>query len=323
MTMNETVAIIGAGNVGATLAQRLITQDIADVVLVDILEGRPQGIALDLMQARSWEGHDRQIVGSNDMDAIAGAAIVVITAGLPRQPGMSRDDLLLTNAKIIVEVTQQAIARCPDALLIMVTNPLDVMTDVAWRVSGLPPERVMGMAGILDSARFQTFLAEALGVAAPDIQAMVLGGHGDLMVPLVRYSTVRGIPLAAWLDDIAIAQIIDRTRNGGTEVVNLLKTGGAYYAPAAALAVMVKAILNDTPRIVPVSAYLNGQYYLHDLFMGVPCQLGREGIARVVELDLTEAETQALHQSATAVRQTRDRLQDWFATIGIPGFNGQ
>ncbi|EKQ67204.1 malate/lactate dehydrogenase [Leptolyngbyaceae cyanobacterium JSC-12] len=312
------VAIVGAGNVGATLAQRLAEKNIADVVLLDVVEGRPQGVALDLMEARGVERHDRTIVGTNDFAETAHSNVVVITAGLPRRPGMSRDDLLLTNGKIVLEVTQKVMAYSPDAVLIVVTNPLDVMTYVGWKASGLPPNRVMGMAGVLDSARFQTFIAMELGVSINDINATVLGSHGDLMVPLPRYSTVNGIPINRFLDDAAIARLVNRTRNGGAEVVELLKTGGAYYAPASAVCVMVEAILYNQPRILPVAAYLQGHYKLDDIFIGVPCRLGCQGIESILELDLTDQELADLHTSANSVRQNLEHLK---TLLGESGFS--
>ncbi|HEY9641034.1 MAG TPA: malate dehydrogenase, partial [Coleofasciculaceae cyanobacterium] len=256
------VSIIGAGNVGGTLAQRIAEKDLADVVLLDVLPGRPQGIALDLMQSSGIEGHNRKISGAIDYADTYGSDIIVITAGLARKPGMSRDDLLRTNADIVMNAAKQAIAHSPEALIIVVTNPLDPMTYLAWKASGLPPERVMGMAGILDSARFQTFIAMELGISPADVRAMVLGSHGDLMVPLPRYSTVNGIPITDLLSLEAIDRIADRTRNGGAEVVELLKTGGAYYAPASSTCLMVEAILLNQPRLLPVAAYLQGQYGL-------------------------------------------------------------
>lgn len=311
------VAIVGAGNVGATLAQRLAEKNIADVVLIDVVEGRPQGVALDLMEARGVELHDRTIIGTNDYADTAGSDVVVITAGLPRRPGMSRDDLLLTNGKIVLEVTQKVIAHSPGAILIVVTNPLDVMTYVGWKASGLPPHQVMGMAGVLDSARFQTFIAMELGVSVGDVHATVLGSHGDLMVPLPRYSTVSGIPIHKLLDDATIARIVERTRNGGAEVVELLKTGGAYYAPASAVSIMVQSILFNQPRILPVAAYLEGQYKLNDTFIGVPCRLGCKGIESVLELDLTDEELAALHQSAQAVHENLERLKSLLGENGV------
>ncbi|NJP08676.1 MAG: malate dehydrogenase [Leptolyngbyaceae cyanobacterium RU_5_1] len=311
------VAVIGAGNVGATLAQRLIEKNIADVVLLDVVEGRPQGVALDLMEARGVERHDRQIIGTNNFADTAGSNVVVITAGLPRRPGMSRDDLLLTNGKIVLDVTQKAIAHSANATLIVVTNPLDVMTYLGWKTSGLPAHQVMGMAGVLDSARFQTFIAMELGVSINDINATVLGSHGDLMVPLPRYSTVNGIPIAKFLDAAAIDRIVTRTRNGGAEVVELLKTGGAYYAPASAVCVMVESIIYNQPRILPVAAYLDGEYGLNDIFIGVPCRLGCQGIESVLELDLTEPEQAELHTSAESVRQNLDQLRSLLGNVGV------
>lgn len=311
------VAIIGGGNVGATLAQRLAEKNIADVVLLDVVEGRPQGVALDLMEARGVERHDRTIVGTNDFADTAGSSVVVITAGLPRRPGMSRDDLLLTNGKIVLDVTHKAIAQSPNATLIVVTNPLDVMTYVAWKASGLPAHQVMGMAGVLDSARFQTFIAMELGVSINDINATVLGSHGDLMVPLPRYSTVNGIPIDRFLDEATIARIVERTRNGGAEVVELLRTGGAYYAPASAIGVMVEAIIYNQPRILPVAAHLQGQYKLDDIFIGVPCRLGCQGVESILELDLTESELAELHTSADSVRQNLDQLRSLLADLGL------
>uniref|UniRef100_A0A832H3V2 Malate dehydrogenase n=1 Tax=Oscillatoriales cyanobacterium SpSt-402 TaxID=2282168 RepID=A0A832H3V2_9CYAN len=311
------VAVVGAGNVGATLSQRLAEKNIADVVLLDVVEGRPQGVALDLMEARGVERHDRTIVGTNDFADTANSNVVVITAGLPRRPGMSRDDLLLTNGKIVLDVTQKVMVHSPNAVLIVVTNPLDVMTYVSWKASGLPPHQVMGMAGVLDSARFQTFIAMELGVSINDINATVLGSHGDLMVPLPRYSTVNGIPIHKFLDDATIARLVNRTRNGGAEVVELLKTGGAYYAPASAVCVMVEAILFNQPRILPVAAYLQGQYKLDDIFIGVPCRLGCQGIESILDLDLTDQELADLHTSANAVRQNLDHLKTLLGESGL------
>lgn len=311
------VAVVGAGNVGATLAQRLAEKNIADVVLLDVVEGRPQGVALDLMEARGVERHDRWIKGTNDYSDIVGSDVVVITAGLPRKPGMSRDDLLLTNGKIILDVTQKVMVHAPNATLIVVTNPLDVMTYVAWKTSGLPSHQVMGMAGVLDSARFQTFIAMELGVSISDINATVLGSHGDLMVPLPRYSTVNGIPIDRFLSPEAIDRIVTRTRNGGAEIVELLRTGGAYYAPASAVCVMVESIIYNQPRILPVAAHLQGQYQLDDIFIGVPCRLGCKGVESVLELDLTEQELADLHTSAASVRQNTDRLRELLDEMGL------
>ncbi|NJN88548.1 MAG: malate dehydrogenase [Leptolyngbyaceae cyanobacterium SL_7_1] len=301
------VSVIGAGNVGRTLAQRIAERNLADVVLVDIVSGLPEGIALDLTEARGLEGHQRQILGGTDYTATAGSEVVVITAGLPRRPGMSRDDLLKTNATIVAEASRQAIAHSPQALLVVVTNPLDAMTYVAWQASGLPPKRVMGMAGILDSARFQTFIALELGISPTDVRAMVLGSHGDLMVPLPRYSTVNGIPIPELMDEGTIDRLVKRTRNGGAEIVELMQTGGAYYAPASSTCLMVETILLNQPRLLPIAAYLEGQYGLTDLFIGVPAYLDSQGVNKILELNLSPAETAALHGSAKAVRQTLEQ----------------
>ncbi|ERN42058.1 malate dehydrogenase, NAD-dependent [Rubidibacter lacunae KORDI 51-2] len=296
------VSIVGAGKVGSTLAQRLIEKHLADVVLVDIAVGLPQGIALDLLEARSLEGHDRHICGTNDFADTAGSDVIVITAGLPRKPGMSRDDLIATNARIVVDVTRQAIARSPEAILIVVTNPLDVMAYLAWETAGVPPQQVLGMAGGLDSARLQTFIALELNVDVAEVSALVLGGHGDLMVPLPRYCTVRGVPITELLDEAAIARLVERTRNGGAEIVQLLKTGGAFYAPASATYQMVEAIVHDRARLMPAATYLNGEYGITDLFVGVPCFIDRRGAGKIHELSLTAAERHALHTSAESVR---------------------
>ena len=295
------VSIIGAGNVGGTLAQRIAEKNLADVVLLDVLPGRPQGIALDLSQASSIERHNRQIIGTIDYADTQGSNIVVITAGLPRKPGMSRDDLLRTNSEIVSYAAKEAIAHSPDAIIIVVTNPLDSMTYLAWQASGLPPQRVMGMAGILDSTRFQTFIAMELGISAADVRAMVLGSHGDLMVPLPRYSTVNGIPITQLLSPEAIDRLVDRTRNGGAEIAEHLKTT-AYYAPASSACLMVETILLNQPRILPVAAYLQGEYGLNDLYIGVPAKLGCGGVEKILELELTPAEHEALNKSAHAVR---------------------
>ena len=297
------VSVIGAGNVGSTLAQRIAEKNLADVVLLDVVTGRPQGVALDLMEARGIEGHDRQSIGTVDYADTAGSNIVVITAGLPRKPDMNRDDLMRTNAQIVVEATKQAIVHSPNAILILVTNPLDVMTYLSWKASELPTHQVMGMAGILDSARFQTFIALELGVSPSDVSAMVLGSHGDLMVPLPRYSTVSGIPITELMDIATIERLIERTRNGGAEIVELMQTGGAYYAPASSTCRMIEAMLLDQSRLLPVAAYLRGEYELHDIFIGVPSRLGCSGVESILELNLTDAEQTALHNSAESVRQ--------------------
>ena len=313
------VTIIGAGKVGSTLAQRIAEKNLADVVLLDVVEGIPQGLALDLMEARGIALHDRKIIGTTDYTDTAGSNVVVITAGLPRKPGMSRDDLLKTNGKIVVEAAQRAIAHSPDALLIVVTNPLDVMTYLAWQATQMPSNaaggqclrhRVMGMAGILDSARFQTFIAMELGVSTSDVSAMVLGSHGDLMVPLPRYSTVSGIPITELIDAATIERLVQRTRHGGAEIVELMQKGSAYFAPASSICLMVEAILLNQSRLLPVAAYLQGEYGLQDIFIGVPCRLGCHGIESVLELSLTDAERTALHTSAQAVRKNIARAME-------------
>ena len=303
------VTIVGAGNVGSTLGQRIVEKNIADVVLLDIDEGRPRGLALDLMEARGVEAHDRCITGTASYADTQDSDVVVITAGLPRKPGMSRDDLLKVNAKIVVGVTQQAIAQSPNAIVMVVTNPLDVMTYLAWQASGLSPERVVGMAGVLDAARFETFIAMELRVSIGNVHAMVLGGHGDLMVPLPRYTTVSGIPITALMDHATIQRLVDRTRNGGAEIVSLMQAGSAYFAPASSASLMVESILFDRSRVLPAAAYLQGQYDLSDIFLGVPTCLGRQGVTQVLELDLTETEQDALHSSAQSVRRNLELVK--------------
>ncbi|MGI8533731.1 MAG: malate dehydrogenase [Candidatus Limnocylindrales bacterium] len=302
------VTVVGAGNVGATAAQRIAEAGLADVVLVDIVEGLPQGKALDLAEAAPVVGHDMSVTGTNDYADTAGSDIIVVTSGLARQPGMTRDDLLAKNAGIVRSVVQQAAAHSPDAVLIIVTNPLDAMCHVALEASGFPPERVLGMAGVLDSARFRTFIAQELGVSVTSTHAFVLGGHGDTMVPLARYSTAGGIPITELLSQERIEALVDRTRNGGAEVVALLKTGSAFYAPAASVAQMVDAILNDRAAILPCAAYLQGQYGADGLFVGVPVKLGRAGITSIVEIELTTDEQAAFDRSAAAVRELVDTM---------------
>lgn len=302
------VTIVGTGKVGITLAQRIAEKNLADVVLLDIVEGMPQALALDLMQARGIELHNRKIIGTNNYADTSGSDVVVITAGFPRKPGMSRDDLLLVNAKIVMESAKRAIAHSPDAIYIVVTNPLDVMTYLAWQATELPCDRIMGMAGILDSARFQSFIAMELGVCPTDVNAMVLGSHGDLMVPLPRYSTVNGIPITELLDGSTINRLVERTRNGGAEIVGLMKTGGAFFAPASSIYIMVEAILLNQSRLLPVSAYLQGEYGIKDIFIGVPCRLGCNGIESVLELNLTDLEINELRISAQAMRKTIDNF---------------
>ncbi|WP_448514266.1 malate dehydrogenase [Parathermosynechococcus lividus] len=300
--MSSRVAVLGAGNVGSALAQRLAEGNIADVVLLDVIAGRPQGLALDLTQSRLIQGHDRQILGTTDYSDIHHVDVVVITAGFPRKPGMSRDDLLKLNGNLIQDITRQAVAVAPDAVYVVVTNPLDVMTHVAWQVSGLPPQKVMGMAGVLDAARFAAFIALELNISVKDIRAMVLGGHGDLMVPLPRYSSVSGIPITELLPAATIDSLIQRTRHGGAEIVNLLQTGSAFYTPAAATALMVEAILSNQARLLPVCAYVEHAYNLRGMYVGVPARIDRQGVAQIVELSLTESELHALHASAYAVQ---------------------
>jgi malate dehydrogenase len=302
------VTVIGAGNVGATTAQRIIETGLADVVLVDIVEGLPQGKALDLAEAAPVVGYDVRVTGTNDYADTEGSKIIVVTSGLARQPGMSRDDLVARNAAIVGSVVSEAAAVSPEAIIIVVTNPLDAMCHVAMRASGFPRERVIGMAGVLDSARFRHFIADELNVSVRDVRAFVLGGHGDTMVPLPRHSTVGGVPITELLSAERIAQLVERTRNGGAEVVALLKTGSAYYAPAASVVEMVEAILLDRRRILPCAAYLEGEYGYNGLFVGVPVILGNGGIERIIEIALTEAEKAELDHSAAAVRELVEKL---------------
>lgn len=306
--MKNKVSIIGAGMTGSTTAHWLAEREIADLVLVDIIEGMPQGKSLDLRQALPVIGSDASVIGSNDYEATSGSDIVVITAGLPRKPGMSRDDLLTANADIVRKATEETVKRSPDAIFIVLTNPLDVMTYLTMKVGKLAPNRVVGQAGILDSARMRAFVAMELKVSVENIQCYVLGGHGDEMVPLTRHSNVAGVPLRECLAPDRLEAIVNRTRKGGGEIVSLLKTGSAYYAPAVAIAQMVEAILKDKHLIVPASAYLQGEYGLKDLFFGVPVQLGRSGIEKIVEYQLEDAEKEALQKSSDAVRQTQDAL---------------
>ncbi|MEP6637803.1 MAG: malate dehydrogenase [Chloroflexota bacterium] len=304
----DKVTVIGAGNVGATTAQRIAEAGLADVVLVDIVEGLPQGKALDLAEAAPVVGHDARITGTNDYADTAGSDIVVVTSGLARQPGMSRDDLLAKNAGIVRAVVEQAAKQSPDAILIIVTNPLDAMCHVALKASGFPRERVLGMAGVLDSARFRTFIAQELGVSVADTQAFVLGGHGDSMVPLSRYSTVAGVPITELLSAERVKALEERTANGGAEVVALLKTGSAYYAPAASTFEMVESILRDRKRVLPCAVLLQGEFKTRDLFVGVPVVLGRGGMERVFEIELTAGEQAAFDASAAAVKELVDKL---------------
>jgi malate dehydrogenase len=302
--MKNKVSIIGAGMTGATTAHWLAEREIADLVLVDVVEGMPQGKALDLQEALPIVGKDATIVGSNTYDATAGSDIVVITAGLPRKPGMSRDDLLTANAAIVRKATEESLKYSPDAILVVLTNPLDPMAYLAMKVGKLPPERVIGQAGILDSARMRAFVAMELGVSVENIHCYVLGGHGDDMVPLVRHSNVAGVPLNAILPADRLDAIVERTRKGGGEIVSLLKSGSAFYAPGAAVAQMVEAILKDKHLIVPAAVYMQGEYGLRDTFFGVPVQLGRQGVEKIIQYQLDESENAALKKSAEAVSQT-------------------
>ena len=301
--MRKKVSIVGAGNVGATAAHWIAAKELADVVLIDVVEGIPQGKALDLLEAMPIEKRDVHVIGANDYAATAHSDIVVITAGIPRKPGMSRDDLLHTNSKIMSDVVQKVIAQSPEAILIIVSNPLDAMAQAAFKQSGFNRERVIGMAGILDSARFRTFIAEELKVSVENVTAFVLGGHGDTMVPLPRYSTVAGIPITELIPKDRLEAIVQRTRDGGAEIVKHLKTGSAYYAPSAAAVEMVEAILKDKKKIVPCAVYLQGEYGIDGYFIGVPCKLGAAGLEQIIEIKLTPEEDAALKKSAEAVKE--------------------
>jgi malate dehydrogenase len=303
------VSVVGAGNVGAAVAQYTVEKELGDVVLVDVIEGLPQGKALDLAQAGAVHRYDSVLVGSNSYDETVGSDIVVITAGLARKPGMTRDDLLFKNAEIVGSVVEQVATRSKNAILILVTNPLDAMVQLAWKKSGFPAQRVIGMAGILDSARFRTFIARELDVSVENVTAFVLGGHGDTMVVLPRYSTVAGIPITDLLPPDRIEALVKRTRDGGAEIVALLKAGSAYYAPAASTVEMVEAILKDKKKILPCAAYLNGQYGIKGLYVGVPVKLGRKGVEQVIEIKLTSEEQAAFAKSAAAVRELVDTLK--------------
>ncbi|NBO65665.1 MAG: malate dehydrogenase [Acidobacteria bacterium] len=303
------ITVVGAGNVGATAAHWLVSKELGDVVLVDILEGMPQGKALDLAQAGPIEGYDSVLVGANDYQATAGSDVVVITSGIARKPGMSRDDLLNTNAGIVGSVTEQIARTSPNAIIIVVSNPLDAMAQVAFKRSGFPKNRVIGMAGVLDSARMRCFLAEALNVSVENVTAFVLGGHGDTMVPLPRYSTCAGIPVTELLPKEQLEAIVRRTASGGAEIVNLLKTGSAYYAPSAAAVEMVEAILKDKKKILPCAVYLEGEYGINGLFVGVPVKLGASGVEEIIQINLTTEERASLHKSAAAVQELVDILK--------------
>lgn len=307
--MRNKVTIVGAGHVGATAAHWVAEKEIADIVLIDIIDGLPQGKGLDLFEASPVEGFDSRILGTNDYADTANSDIVVITAGIPRKPGMSREDLLGTNMRIMRSVLDEIAPRSPEAILIIVTNPLDAMAYMAKELSGFPKSRVMGMAGVLDSARMRAFIAMELNVSVENTHSFVLGGHGDEMVPLPRYSTVAGIPITELMSAEQVERIVNRTRKGGGEIVGLLKTGSAFYAPGAAVAQMVDAILKDKKLILPCAAYLEGEYGLNDIYFGVPVKLGRSGIEQVVEIELTESEQAALNRSAEAVRKTIAELK--------------
>ena len=301
--MNRKVSVIGSGNVGATVARSIADKELADVVILDILDGVPQGKALDMLEACPVEGSDARVLGTNDYADTAGSDIVVVTAGLARKPGMSRDDLLQKNYAIIKSVTEQVVKYSPDCIIVPVTNPLDAMCQVVYRISGLPRERVIGMAGVLDSARMRTFIAQELNVSVENTHAFVLGGHGDTMVPLPRYSTVAGIPITELLTPETVEAIVARTAAGGAEIVKLLGSGSAYYAPGSAVVEMVEAILKDKKKILPCAAFLQGEYGISNLFVGVPVKLGAAGLEKIVEITLTEEENAALMKSADAVRE--------------------
>ena len=304
MSANK-ITVAGAGHVGATCAQRLAEKELArEVVLIDIVEGIPQGKGLDQWESAPVEGFDSHIIGANDYEEAADSDLFIVTAGIARKPGMSRDDLLKTNASIVESVSKEIARVAPDSIIIMVSNPLDVMAYVAMKTTGFPRERVIGMAGVLDTARFRSFISLELGVSVEDIQALVLGGHGDTMVPLVSYTTISGIPLTQFLGNERIEALLERTRKGGAEIVGHLKTGSAYYAPSAAAVQMAEAIVKDKRRILPCAAYLEGEYGHDGIFLGVPCQLGEGGLQRIIEVELTKSETEALASSAEAVRET-------------------
>ena len=301
--MRKKVTVVGAGNVGATAAHWIASKELADVVLIDIVEGVPQGKALDLLQAMPVEKRDSHVLGTNDYKDTANSDIVVITAGIPRKPGMSRDDLLNTNYKIMQDVVGKVVENSPNCILIVVSNPLDAMAQAAYKISKFSKNRVLGMAGVLDSARFRTFIAEELNVSVENVTAFVLGGHGDTMVPLPRYSTVAGIPITELIPADRLKALVDRTANGGAEIVKYLKTGSAYYAPSAAATEMVEAILKDKKKILPCAAYLEGEYGINGLFVGVPCKLGAKGLEKIIEIKLIPDEQAALQKSAGSVQE--------------------
>jgi len=301
--MRKRVSIVGAGNVGATCAHWIAAKELADVVLIDVVDGVPQGKGLDLLEAMPIEKRDVHVLGSNDYAASADSDVVIITAGIPRKPGMSRDDLLHTNFKIMSDVVAKVVAQSPECILIVVSNPLDAMAQAAFRQAGFNRERVIGMAGVLDSSRFRSFIAEELNVSVENVTAFVLGGHGDTMVPLPRYSTVAGIPITELMTAERIEQLVQRTRDGGAEIVKYLKTGSAYYAPSAAAVEMVEAILKDKKKIMPCAAFLQGEYGIDGYYIGVPCKLGAGGLEKIIEIKLTQEEDAALKRSAAAVKE--------------------
>ena len=301
--MRKKITVVGAGNVGANCAMWIAGKELADVVLVDVVEGVPQGKGLDLLQAGPVNGYDVMITGANDYAPTADSDIVIITAGFPRKPGMSRDDLLLANYEVVKTATEQAVKHSPNSIIIVVTNPLDAMAQTAFMVSKFPKQRVIGMAGVLDTARFRTFIAQELQVSVENVTAVVLGGHGDTMVPLVRLSNVAGIPLTDLIEESRLKAIVERTQNGGAEIVKYLKTGSAYYAPSAAAVEMAESILKDKKKVLPCCAYLEGEYGINGLYVGVPCKLGSAGLEKIYELKLTAEETAALHKSSGAVKE--------------------
>jgi malate dehydrogenase len=312
--MRKKVTVVGGGNVGASCALNLAFKELADVVLVDVVEGVPQGKGLDMLQTGPIEGYDVRVTGANDYESTANSDVVVITAGLARKPGMSRDDLLLANYEVVKAVTEQVVKYSPNTILVLVTNPLDAMCWVAHQVSKLPRNRVIGMAGVLDSARFRTFIAAELNVSVENVTAVVLGGHGDTMVPVVRLSNVSGIPLSELMDQATLDKIVDRTRTGGAEIVKYLKTGSAYYAPAAAAVEMVESILKDKKKVLPCAAYLEGEYGIKGLYVGVPVKLGADGIEKIYEIQLNDAEKAMLAKSAGSVQELIDVLKPKFAS---------
>lgn len=304
----QKVTVVGAGNVGATAAQRIVEKQLADVVLVDIVDGLAEGKALDMMQSAATEGFDTKIIGSSNYEQTEHSDVIIVTAGIARKPGMSRDDLIETNAKIVSSVVEETAHRSPNAIYVIVSNPLDAMTFLAWKKSGLPAERVVGMAGVLDSSRYACFIAEEAKCSIKDVRAMVLGGHGDSMVPVPEYSTVNGIPIDQLLPAETIQKINERTKHGGAEIVKYLKTGSAYYAPAASAVAMAEAILLDSNRLIPACAYLNGEYGLSDVYCGVPVILNKNGVHKIVEIELRQESKDDLHQSANDVRELCDKI---------------